>query len=106
MRDRLLQILADGLPHGVVSTGRNVVSIDQCAAGATLRFEDGSEAGPFDLVVGADGIKGAARTAVRGGGKEEGRSRGLAGRKDTDVAIYSGIRIQFGVARASHRPEG
>lgn len=98
MRDRLMQILAGGLPSGVVHTGREVVSVEESPTGATLRFGDGTTEGPFDLVVGADGIKGAARKAVRaarggGGGGDEG-------------AIYSGIRIQYGVAPAGQRPKG
>ncbi|CAN0007498.1 unnamed protein product, partial [Hapterophycus canaliculatus] len=98
MRDRLMQILAEGLPSGVINAKREVVSVDESPSGATLRFEDGSTAGPFDLVVGADGIKGAARKAVRaarGGGGSGG-----------DEAIYSGIRIQYGVAPAGQRPKG
>lgn len=96
MRDRLMQILAEGLPTGVVNTRREVISVDESPLGATLRFEDGSTEGPFDLVVGADGIKGAARKAVREG----------CGASGDDGAIYSGIRIQYGVAPAGQRPEG
>lgn len=102
MRDRLMQILAEGLPSGVVSPSREVVSVEESPSGATLRFADGSAEGPFDLVVGADGIKGAARKAVRsgrGGGGGASEARG-------DDAIYSGIRIQYGVAPAGQRPEG
>lgn len=100
MRDRLMQILAEGLPSGVVNTRREVISVEESPSGATLQFEDGSTEGPFDLVVGADGIKGAARKAVRaarsGGGSEN----------SGDDAIYSGIRIQYGVAPAGQRPQG
>ncbi|CAN0205518.1 unnamed protein product, partial [Ectocarpus fasciculatus] len=98
MRDRLMQILADGLPSGMVSTRREVTSVEESPSGATLRFEDGSAEGPFDLVVGADGIKGAARKAVR--------SRPGGGSGGSDDALYSGIRIQYGVAPAGQRPEG
>lgn len=104
MRDRLMQILTEGLPSGVVNTRREVVSVEESPSGATLRFGDGSAEGPFDLVVGADGIKGAARKAVkaargRGGGGGGGGANG-------GDAIYSGIRIQYGVASAGQRPEG
>lgn len=98
MRDRLMQILAEGLPPGVVNTGREVVSVDESSLGATLRFGDGSTEGPFDLVVGADGINGAARKAVK-------PQRGGGGGSSED-AIYSGIRIQYGVAPAGQRPDG
>lgn len=106
MRDRLMQILTEGLPSGVVNTGREVVSVEESPSGATLRFGDGSAEGPFDLVVGADGIKGAARKAVkaaRGGGGVGGGSGDEEGGGD---AIYSGIRIQYGVAPAGQRPKG
>lgn len=99
MRDRLLQILAEGLPEGVLKTGREVVGVSQSSAGATVRFRDGSEAGPFDLVVGADGVRGASREIVRGGGVGGPLARGAG-------AIYSGIRIQFGVAPGGQRPPG
>lgn len=108
MRDRLMQILTEGLPSGVVNTGREVVSVEESPSGATLRFGDGSAEGPFDLVVGADGIKGAARKAVKaargvggdGGGSGDEREEGGGD------AIYSGIRIQYGVAPAGQRPKG
>lgn len=99
MRDRLMQILAEGLPSSVVRTRREVVSVEESPSGATLRFEDGSAEGPFDLVVGADGIKGAARKAVRAG-------RGGGGSGGGGDAVYSGIRIQYGVAPAGQRPKG
>ena len=101
MRDRLMQILVGGLPSDVVSAGREVVSVEESPSGATLRFGDGSTEGPFDLVVGADGIKGAARKAVRArrGGGGDGSDSG-------EGAVYSGIRIQYGVAPAGQRPEG
>lgn len=95
-----MKILADGLPKGVVKTRREVVSVEESPSGATLRFGDGSTEGPFDLVVGADGIKGAARKAVRAA-----RGGGGSGDGDDD-AIYSGIRIQYGVAPAGQRPKG
>lgn len=100
MRDRLMQVLAEGLPSGVVSTRREVVSVEESPSGATLRFEDGSAEGPFDLVVGADGIKGAARKAVKAG------RGGGGGDESGGDAVYSGIRIQYGVAPAGQRPKG
>lgn len=99
-----MQILAGALPSGVLKTGREVVGIDQSPDGATLRFVDGSVTGPYDLVVGADGIKGAARAAVRGGEKRSGDGTPIVGKRES--AINSGIRIQFGVAPAGHRPKG
>ncbi|CAM9584040.1 unnamed protein product, partial [Scytosiphon promiscuus] len=104
MRDRLMQILADGLPRGVVKTKREVVAVEESPSGATLRFGDGSTEGPFDLVVGADGIKGAARKAVKNARGEAGSGGGSGGGEDG--AIYSGIRIQYGVAPAGQRPKG
>lgn len=93
MRDRLMHILAEGLPAEVVCTRREVTAVEESPEGATLRFQDGSKEGPFDLVVGADGIKGATRKAVRAGEGDNG-------------AIYSGIRIQYGVAATGQRPKG
>ncbi|CAN0070117.1 unnamed protein product, partial [Laminaria digitata] len=107
MRDRLMQILSEGLPSGVINARREVISVNESPSGATVRFQDGSAEGPFDLVVGADGIKGAARKAVRAGqGGGGGRGRGGGGGGGDGEAIYSGIRIQYGVAPAGQRPEG
>lgn len=115
-----MQILAGALPCGVLNTGFEVVAVDQSPDGATLHFGDGSIAGPFDLVVGADGIKGVARKAMQGRGRP-GRERGgkagesssgrggapgSKGAAEDKGAIYSGIRIQFGVATAGQRPKG
>ncbi|CAM9450222.1 unnamed protein product [Choristocarpus tenellus] len=94
MRDRLMQILSDALKPGIVNVGRDLASINETPEGTFLTFTDKSIAGPFDLVVGADGINGVVQKSIlRKGG--EGRVN----------PINSGIRIQFGVAPAGQRPE-
>ncbi|CAM9099080.1 unnamed protein product [Discosporangium mesarthrocarpum] len=105
MRDHLLQILADRVAEGTINFSREVTRVDETATGTFLSFSDGSTAGPFDLVVGADGIKGPVRAVMEtskgrpGWGQAEGQRKG-------NKPLYSGIRIQFGVAPAGQRPSG
>lgn len=61
-------------------------------AGASLALSDGTATQPYDLVVGADGVKSTVRAAVLGGGTG-------AGSKPQ----YSDIRISYGVTAKSAR---
>ncbi|CAM9780338.1 unnamed protein product [Chrysoparadoxa australica] len=89
MRDNLLQILSRHVGDGIINFGKTVVEVNE----GSLKFEDGEETEAFDLVIGADGIKGAVKQKVSG----------------TAIKVpplYSGLRIQFGVAKGGSRPEG
>ncbi len=56
-------------------------------------FIDGSQSGPYDLVIGCDGIKSAAKEYI-----DTGRISSDASRREGDAAgIYSGIRIRYAV---------
>ncbi|KAK3681227.1 hypothetical protein B0T22DRAFT_523271 [Podospora appendiculata] len=52
-RRALRKLLLDSLPPGIVRWGRRVAKVD--AVKRMLLFEDGTEEGPWDLIVGADG---------------------------------------------------
>ncbi len=64
-RADLLEALRDHLPAATLQLGRAVAGIETDGCPATIRFENGTEES-FDLVVGADGIHSAVRTALWG----------------------------------------
>ncbi|MEZ5855547.1 MAG: FAD-dependent monooxygenase [Hyphomicrobiaceae bacterium] len=64
-RADLLAVLANALEPGRVHTGKRCIAVSQDEHGATAHFEDGTKA-TGDVIVGADGIHSAVRTALLG----------------------------------------
>jgi salicylate hydroxylase len=64
-RADLLDVLADALPAGIVSLGKRCEQVLPDGDTAIARFTDGSEI-EADVIVGADGIHSAVRTALFG----------------------------------------
>jgi salicylate hydroxylase len=64
-RADLLAALAAAVPAERLHTGKRCVGVDQSTDGATARFADGTSA-TADVVIGADGIHSAVRTAILG----------------------------------------
>jgi 2-polyprenyl-6-methoxyphenol hydroxylase-like FAD-dependent oxidoreductase len=64
-RADLLDVLAAALPEGIVSLGKRCVSVESGGSSAVARFADGTEA-EADVIIGADGIHSAVRTALFG----------------------------------------
>ena len=64
-RADLLDVLAAALPAGITSLGKRCTGVASGEAGATARFADGTEA-EADVIIGADGIHSAVRTALFG----------------------------------------
>lgn len=63
--------------------------------GIICEFSDGSKAGPFDMVVGCDGINSAVKEYI-----DRGKISSIQSGEGKNVpknAIYSGIRIQYAV---------
>ncbi|KAL7419271.1 hypothetical protein Q5752_006108 [Cryptotrichosporon argae] len=60
-RYKLQNALLSQIPRGFVRLGKKLKTIDEQEDGVRLGFADGSIEGPFDLVVGADGIRSAVR---------------------------------------------
>lgn len=54
-REKLKELLLEGVGEGRVKWGKKVRGVRGEEGGGMLEFEDGSMAGPFDMVVGADG---------------------------------------------------
>jgi len=64
-RADLLAALEEQLAEGILHFGNRVTGISQDGGKATVRLDDGSERA-FDVVIGADGIHSAVRTALFG----------------------------------------
>jgi salicylate hydroxylase len=64
-RADLLDVLAAALPPGLVTLGKRCVAVDGSGEVAVARFEDGTAA-EADVIIGADGIHSAVRTALFG----------------------------------------
>lgn len=92
MRDRLQEILLNQIPKDNLKLNKRVVAIKRTEEGVVLGFKDGTSAGPYDMVIGAGGIRGAVQEALVDSGS-------------AIPPVYSGIRIQFGVGPAGSRPK-
>lgn len=98
MRGTLQQTLFETLPEETrdcVQFGKTLTDIvtAEDGSGVTLKFADGTTSGPFDLVIGCDGVKSAVKEYI-----EEGSiSRDAARREGAAAALYSGIRIRYAV---------
>jgi salicylate hydroxylase len=64
-RADLLDVLAAALPEGIASLSKRCVSVESGESSAVARFSDGTEA-EADVIIGADGIHSAVRTALFG----------------------------------------
>lgn len=91
MRGALQEVLVDNLPNGLSKQIQfnkklsDIVPLDN-QQGVLCKFSDGSESGPFDMVIGCDGIRSAVKDYIETGQVKNG-----------DIGIYSGIRIKFAV---------
>ena len=56
-RTKLQQALLSKLPQGLVQLSKGLSKIVETEEAIHLLFQDGTTAGPFDLVIGADGIR-------------------------------------------------
>ena len=87
MRGALQEVLVDHLPSSIpIQFNKKLVDIVPGDDGVTCKFSDGSTSGPFDMIVGCDGIKSAVKDYIETGKVQNGSS-----------GVYSGIRIKFAV---------
>lgn len=100
MRGALQDVLLEELSPSTsqrVQFGKRLTDLKPVQDGGILcEFEDGSTEGPFDLVVGCDGISSAVKEYVDKGKILSKSSKGSKGRGGFS-SIYSGIRIIFAV---------
>ena len=62
MRGALQEVLVDHLPSSIpIQFNKKLVDIVPVDDGVTCKFSDGSTSGPFDMIVGCDGIKSAVK---------------------------------------------
>jgi salicylate hydroxylase len=97
MRGALQEALYGTLPSNIrqnVQFGKVLVDLRSVREGGIeCLFSDGSVVGPFDVVVGCDGIKSVCKEYV-----ENGRILPKDAKREGDsVAVYSGLRIRYAV---------
>jgi salicylate hydroxylase len=56
-RYKLQNALLSAVPKGLIQLGKKLVGLEEGKDGVKITFKDGTTAGPFDLVIGADGIR-------------------------------------------------
>jgi len=97
MRGALQQVLFEQLPLDASQRAKfrrtlSGISFSDVEKGIMCHFDNGDIEGPFDLVVGCDGIKSAVKEYIERG------EISTAGEERARETIYSGIRIQYAVA--------
>jgi len=90
-RQDLRQLLIDKLAPGTIEWGRRLSDYREDDAGVLLEWSDGSATGPFDVVVGADGI----RSRVR-------ELRDLRLNVKGSKLLYVGVAVILGISSAQH----
>ncbi|OCF43458.1 salicylate hydroxylase [Kwoniella heveanensis CBS 569] len=60
-RYKLQRALLSQIPEDLIRLSKRLSKIEETAKGTTLTFEDRTTAGPFDLVIGADGLRSVVR---------------------------------------------
>jgi salicylate hydroxylase len=95
LRSTLQKVLLDNLPKPYqVQFDKKMTRIIQNPEGVSCEFADGSVAGPFDLVVGCDGIRSAVKEYVHTG---KNNNDDIVSKEPSD-AIYAGLRIRFAIS--------
>jgi len=105
MRGALQEALLNTLPAACrkqVQFGKDLVDITTSSeGGAECHFADGTKVGPFDLIVGCDGIKSACKEYI-----ETGRiSADASKREGAAAAVYTGLRIKYAIKDGSRKDE-
>ena len=98
------EVLLNTLPQDTSSRlnfGKTLIGLnnDEKNNGIMCLFDDGSKEGPFDLVIGCDGINSAVKEYVDHG------SISTSDSEKRSSAIYSGIRVQYAVQDGSDETE-
>lgn len=99
MRGAFQEVLIDTLPRDKsleLKFGKSLSGIDSADGAAYCKFTDGSTSGPFDLIVGTDGIKSAVKEYI----EKNMISKDSSLREGNAAALYSGIRIGYAVTDA------
>lgn len=101
MRGALQEVLVETLPKEKsiqLLFGKSLSGITSSEGSAFCEFTDGSTSGPFDLIVGCDGIKSAVKEYIERDRISEDSSK----REGNAAALYSGIRAGYAVTNAEN----
>lgn len=96
MRGALQKVLLETLPSGVpVQFGKKLIQLQPVSedGGVCCQFSDGTTTGPYDLVIGCEGINSAVKAYIDSNGKLQ-----VDDNSSAKSAIYSGLRIRYAVA--------
>lgn len=102
MRGALQEVLMECLPKDEsmqILFDKNLIKIQGSDGAAFCEFSDGTRSGPFDLIVGCDGIKSAVKEYIEKGDI----SKDSSNREGAAAALYSGIRIGYAVTDADEK---
>ncbi|WWC57474.1 uncharacterized protein I303_100006 [Kwoniella dejecticola CBS 10117] len=61
-RYKLQNALLSGVPRDQIQLNKRLINLEETDGGVILYFKDGTSGGPFDLVIGADGIRSVVRS--------------------------------------------
>jgi len=90
MQKILFEELSRNCPDVQVNLGKSLVEMMETSEGVICKFKDGSTEGPFDLVVGADGVQSVVKEFI-----EKGKI--ISSKSNSSLSIYSGLRIKAAV---------
>lgn len=90
MQKILFEELSRNCPDVQVNLGKSLVEMMETSEGVICKFKDGSTEGPFDLVVGADGVQSVIKEFI-----EKGKI--ISSKSNSSLSIYSGLRIKAAV---------
>jgi salicylate hydroxylase len=100
MRGALQRVLLDSLPMNSISLQfqKKLLRLKSSDEGVYCEFADGTTSGPYDLIVGCEGINSVVKKYVESNGRPSPASSKHNESTLIRSAIYSGLRIRYAIA--------